>query len=75
MQDVLWWTLYQAEGLLLGSRLRKRALQEVMRHVHYEVWQPLCSMHACGLQAPCALSASPSPMSPHNDCTDWPCRT
>ena len=37
IQDVLWWSLYKAEGLLLGSRLRKKALQEVMRHVHYEV--------------------------------------
>jgi hypothetical protein len=36
VQDVLWWTLYKAERLLLGSRLRKAALQEVMRHVHYE---------------------------------------
>lgn len=37
IQDVLWWSLYKAEGLLLGSSLRKKALQEVMRHVHYEV--------------------------------------
>lgn len=36
IQDVLWWSLYKAEGLLLGSGLRKKALQEVMRHVHYE---------------------------------------
>ncbi|KAK9909494.1 hypothetical protein WJX75_003160 [Coccomyxa subellipsoidea] len=36
IQDVLWWSLYKAEGLLLGSSLRKKALQEVMRHVHYE---------------------------------------
>jgi hypothetical protein len=28
-QDVLWWTLYKAEALLLGSRLRKWALDEV----------------------------------------------
>ncbi len=37
IQDVLWWSLYKAEGLLLGSGLRKKALAEVMRHVHYEV--------------------------------------
>jgi cycloartenol synthase len=37
IQDILWWSLYKAEGLLLGSRLRKKALDEVMRHVHYEV--------------------------------------
>lgn len=40
VQDVLWWGLYQAEGLLLGSRLRKAACAEVMRHVHYEVRMP-----------------------------------
>ena len=37
IQDILWWTLYKAEGLLLGSGFRKKALAEVMRHVHYEV--------------------------------------
>ena len=37
VQDVLWWTLYQAEGLLKGSRLRKAALAECMKHIHYEV--------------------------------------
>jgi hypothetical protein len=37
VQDVLWWTLYQAEPLLLGSRLRKAALAECMKHIHYEV--------------------------------------
>jgi hypothetical protein len=36
-QDVLWWVLYQAEGLLLGSQLREKALAEVMKHIHYEV--------------------------------------
>ncbi len=43
IQDVLWWALYKAEGLLLGSGLRKKALAEVMRHVHYEAspCQPL----------------------------------
>ena len=40
VQDVLWWCLYKAENLFLGSRLRKAALQEVMRHVHYEVRPP-----------------------------------
>lgn len=28
-QDVLWWVLYKAEALLLGSWLRKAALKEV----------------------------------------------
>lgn len=37
MQDVLWWTLYKAENLLLGSWLRKKALAECMKHIHYEV--------------------------------------
>ena len=37
VQDMLWWTLYQAEGLLKGSRLRKAALAECMKHIHYEV--------------------------------------
>eukprot|EP00873_Tetraselmis_striata_P019221 jgi/Tetstr1/439485/TSEL_027917.t1 len=36
LQDVLWWALYQAEGLLVGSSLRKRALAHVMEHIHYE---------------------------------------
>lgn len=36
VQDVLWWTLYQVEPLLVGSWLRKKALQEVMEHIHYE---------------------------------------
>eukprot|EP00878_Enallax_costatus_P022882 GHUV01024316.1.p1 GENE.GHUV01024316.1~~GHUV01024316.1.p1 ORF type:complete len:552 (+),score=141.41 GHUV01024316.1:1059-2714(+) len=36
IQDILWWSLYQAEGLLLGSRLRKAALKECMKHIHYE---------------------------------------
>ena len=37
VQDVLWWSLYQAEGLLKGSRLRRAALAECMKHIHYEV--------------------------------------
>ncbi|GFR46984.1 hypothetical protein Agub_g8636 [Astrephomene gubernaculifera] len=36
VQDVLWWTLYQAEGVLAGSGLRERALRECMKHIHYE---------------------------------------
>ncbi|PRW45118.1 Cycloartenol synthase isoform A [Chlorella sorokiniana] len=37
IQDVLWWSLYKfGEPLLLGSRLRKRALAECMKHIHYE---------------------------------------
>jgi cycloartenol synthase len=35
-QDVLWWALYKAENLLLGSWLRKSALSECMKHIHYE---------------------------------------
>ena len=32
------WALYRfGEPLLLGSRLRKRALAECMKHIHYEV--------------------------------------
>lgn len=37
IQDVLWWTLYKAEGVLQGSRLRKAALAESMKLIHYEV--------------------------------------
>ena len=37
IQDVLWWTLYKAEGLLVGSSLRRKAVAECMRHIHYEV--------------------------------------
>jgi hypothetical protein len=37
MQDVLWWTLSRLEPWVQGSRLRKAALEEVMRLVHYEV--------------------------------------
>ncbi len=33
---MLWWTLYQAEGVLMGSWLRRMALAECMRHIHYE---------------------------------------
>jgi hypothetical protein len=29
LQDVIWWVLYKAEAVLLGSRLRKAALAEV----------------------------------------------
>ena len=36
-QDLVWWTLYKCEPLLLGSRLRGRALAECMKHIHYEV--------------------------------------
>lgn len=45
VQDVLWWLLYKAEGLLLGSGLRKKALAKVMRHVHYEVRPPAPCFH------------------------------
>jgi len=37
VQDALWWSLYQAEGLLKGSWLRKKALAECMKLIHYEV--------------------------------------
>ncbi len=36
-QDVLWWVLYKAENVLQGSWLRKVALAECMKHIHYEV--------------------------------------
>ena len=36
IQDALWWSLYRLEPLLLGSRLRRRALAECMKHIHYE---------------------------------------
>ena len=37
VQDVLWWSLYQGEGLLKGSWLRQKALAECMKLIHYEV--------------------------------------
>ena len=37
LQDMLWWGLSCLEPLLQGSRLRKKALEETMRLVHYEV--------------------------------------
>lgn len=37
VQDVLWWGLTKVEPLLLGSRLRGKALKECMKHIHYEV--------------------------------------
>ena len=37
LQDVLWWTLSRLEPWIQGSRLRRAALEEVMRLVHYEV--------------------------------------
>jgi cycloartenol synthase len=36
VQDVLWWALSRVDKYLLGSRLREKALAEVMRHIHYE---------------------------------------
>jgi hypothetical protein len=39
IQNVLWWTLYQAEGFLLskyGAWLRRKALNEVMSLIKYE---------------------------------------
>ncbi len=36
-QDVLWWTLAKLEPWIQNTRLRKAALAEVMRHVHFEV--------------------------------------
>lgn len=36
VQDALWWTLYQCEGVLKGSSLRKKALAECMQLIHYE---------------------------------------
>ncbi|EFJ43592.1 hypothetical protein VOLCADRAFT_96220 [Volvox carteri f. nagariensis] len=36
VQDVLWWALYRAENVLQGSFLRRMALKECMKHIHYE---------------------------------------
>jgi len=36
IQDCVWWVLYQCEGVLKGSWLRKQALKEIMKHIHYE---------------------------------------
>ncbi|GAX75143.1 hypothetical protein CEUSTIGMA_g2587.t1 [Chlamydomonas eustigma] len=36
IQDVLWWILYKAENVLMGSWLRKKAMEEIMKHIHYE---------------------------------------
>lgn len=40
LQDVLWWVLYKAESVLLGSRLRKWSLDEVGVHVHVQGQAP-----------------------------------
>lgn len=37
VQDMIWWALYQAEGVLEGSWLRKKAFEEAMAQMHYEV--------------------------------------
>lgn len=37
LQDVLWWTLATVEPWIQKTQLRKKALVEVMRHVHFEV--------------------------------------
>lgn len=36
VQDVLWWALYKAEAVLQGSWLRRRALAECAKLIHYE---------------------------------------
>jgi len=36
LQDVLWWTLATVEPWIQKTQLRKKALVEVMRHVHFE---------------------------------------
>ena len=46
IQDVLWWGLSRVEPLLHGSWLRKRALKEVMRLVHYEVSRFTLSLYS-----------------------------
>ena len=36
VQDMVWWALTKTERVLLNSRLRKKALTECMKHIHYE---------------------------------------
>ena len=36
VQDLVWWALTKTEKVLLGSRLRRKALAECMKHIHYE---------------------------------------
>ncbi|GLI71700.1 hypothetical protein VaNZ11_017006 [Volvox africanus] len=36
VQDVMWWVLYKAENILQGSFLRRMALAQCMKHIHYE---------------------------------------
>lgn len=47
LQDFLWWALYKAENFLVGSWLRKKALAECMKHIHYEVGPQLHGTLAC----------------------------
>lgn len=50
LQDLLWWSLYKAEPFLLGwgSWLRKKALDEAIRHIRYEVNEiSPCCFSAC----------------------------
>eukprot|EP00803_Ostreobium_quekettii_P008888 evm.model.scf_1873.3 EVM.evm.TU.scf_1873.3 scf_1873:15470-26076(+) len=36
IQDALWWFLYKCENVLAGSSLRKKALKEALKLIHYE---------------------------------------
>jgi cycloartenol synthase len=36
VQDALWWCMARAEKVLVGSRFRRAAIKEAMRHVKYE---------------------------------------
>ena len=47
-QDLLWWALYKAEPLLLGSSLRQKALAKAIEYIHFEV----NSWYAANYQAP-----------------------
>jgi hypothetical protein len=47
MQDLIWWTLSRLEPWIQGSRLRRAALEEVMRLVHYEVGLRACLLLHC----------------------------
>jgi hypothetical protein len=54
-QDFIWWTLSRLEPWIQGSRLRKAALEEVMRLVHYEVRAVADSLQKYVTYLPAAL--------------------
>lgn len=63
---MLWWTLAKLEPWIRDTRLRKAALAEVMRHVHFEVCMealPCVCVRMTPLPRPPASAGRPERMS------------